>query len=317
MGLAWSLSHVTIERNSKMRKYDITDITQKAAFEEDVILHRIRALVDIPEHNVKAGDLGGWVESEKNLSHDGSCWIGGNAFVFQNAMVYGDAFAGNKSSIKGNAKVRGSSRVTGNSSVRDDVIVEGEATVCNSARVFGDTVLKHCAKVCEYASVSSGVITDNSIIFGNAEVKKGYNSKHGEEKPYIGGNTKIGGDALIRGNVYTKGHSNLGGSLLVNGTDETVYIGNESLRECPTTLLVGEITNGNIRYSTDIITFGPVDNLDNIITYNTTTDTFVGFGVSECYGKFKARLEKRVFGNGKIKKLTLEFVDRIHFLYSK
>ena len=33
-------------------------------------LYRIRALRDIPEIDVKAGDLGGYVESENNLSHD-------------------------------------------------------------------------------------------------------------------------------------------------------------------------------------------------------------------------------------------------------
>ena len=36
-------------------------------------LHRIHALKSFG--NVKKGDLGGWVESEENLSQEGECWI--------------------------------------------------------------------------------------------------------------------------------------------------------------------------------------------------------------------------------------------------
>ena len=38
-------------------------------------LFRIKALKDIPAHNVKKGDIGGLIEKEANLSHDGSAWI--------------------------------------------------------------------------------------------------------------------------------------------------------------------------------------------------------------------------------------------------
>lgn len=40
-------------------------------------LFRIKALVSFG--NVKAGDLGGYVESEKNLSQSGNAWVCGNA----------------------------------------------------------------------------------------------------------------------------------------------------------------------------------------------------------------------------------------------
>ena len=54
------------------QKYEITDI----AHEEYPFLHRIRALRDIGE-KVKAGDLGGFVESESNLSFEpgDDAWI--------------------------------------------------------------------------------------------------------------------------------------------------------------------------------------------------------------------------------------------------
>lgn len=45
-----------------MNKYDITSETRLFG---PVTLHRITALRDIPRHGVKAGDLGGWIESER------------------------------------------------------------------------------------------------------------------------------------------------------------------------------------------------------------------------------------------------------------
>lgn len=53
-------------------------------------LHRIRALRDIPRHGVRAGDLGGLVEGEHNLSQDGDCWITYTSQVCQTAKVSGN-----------------------------------------------------------------------------------------------------------------------------------------------------------------------------------------------------------------------------------
>ena len=69
-------------------------------------LHRIQALKDFG--NVKTGDVGGWIESESNLSHDGLCWVFDDAKVSDNAKVYGDA------KVFDNAKVSGDAMVYGN-----------------------------------------------------------------------------------------------------------------------------------------------------------------------------------------------------------
>ena len=52
-------------------------------------LCRIKALKDFAD--VKAGDLGGYIEDYRNLSHDGNCWIYDNAKVMGSATVKGDA----------------------------------------------------------------------------------------------------------------------------------------------------------------------------------------------------------------------------------
>ena len=54
------------------------------------ILKRIRAIKDFGD--VKAGDIGGWIEKEENLSHKDSAWVYGNARAFGSAQVYGDAW---------------------------------------------------------------------------------------------------------------------------------------------------------------------------------------------------------------------------------
>ena len=59
-----------------MKKYRLTD--------EKIIvgcrtLYRIQALRDFGD--VKEGEFGGWIESEKNLSHEGNTWVSGDADI--------------------------------------------------------------------------------------------------------------------------------------------------------------------------------------------------------------------------------------------
>lgn len=56
-----------------------------------ITLHRIRALRDIPSVKVKSGDLGGWIEKESNLTQFGDAWVADNAIVYGDAMVGGNA----------------------------------------------------------------------------------------------------------------------------------------------------------------------------------------------------------------------------------
>ena len=70
------------------KKYELTDDTKEI---DGITLRHIRALRDIPRHGVTSGDLGGWIEEEKNLSHEGDAWVSGNARVCGDAIVDKDA----------------------------------------------------------------------------------------------------------------------------------------------------------------------------------------------------------------------------------
>ena len=97
---------------------------------------RVVALRDFG--NVKAGDVGGFVESENNLSHDGDCWVTGNARVFDNALVFGNAWVSGNAQVFDDALVYGNARVSGNAQVFDDALVFGNAWVTGNAQVFDD-----------------------------------------------------------------------------------------------------------------------------------------------------------------------------------
>ena len=62
-----------------MVKYKLTDETVTA--DDGTVLFRIEALVDNKCYGVKAGDKGGFIEKEYNLSHEGEAWVSGDARV--------------------------------------------------------------------------------------------------------------------------------------------------------------------------------------------------------------------------------------------
>ena len=66
-----------------LKKYELTEQ------HPDTGLYCIKALRDFG--NVAKGDIGGWIEGEKNLSHEGDAWVYGNAGVSGYARVYGNA----------------------------------------------------------------------------------------------------------------------------------------------------------------------------------------------------------------------------------
>ena len=69
-----------------MKKYEFTGETKEIRLLfRTATLHRIRATVAFGI--VEVGDLGGWIEKEENLSHEGKAWVWGNAEVWGNAKV--------------------------------------------------------------------------------------------------------------------------------------------------------------------------------------------------------------------------------------
>ena len=119
-----------------MKKYELTNETKTLA--DGTVLHRIRALRDISRHGVKAGDLGGLIEKENNLSQDGDAWISDDARVSGNACVFGYACVHDNARIYGYACVSGDACVYGNACVLGDACIFGDACVHGDAYISGD-----------------------------------------------------------------------------------------------------------------------------------------------------------------------------------
>ena len=108
------------------RKYKLTDECMQYVGHKLYRIQSLRSFSDVEE-----GELGGYIESEDNLSHDGMCWVYDEAKVFGNAKVYN------------NAKVCGNAKVYGKAEVRGDAKVYGKAEVRGDAKVYknGDYIV--------------------------------------------------------------------------------------------------------------------------------------------------------------------------------
>lgn len=111
-----------------MKKFELTTEFITNAFGKK--LFRIKALVEFGD--VKAGELGGYVEKEENVSQDGNAWVSGDARVYGNAWVHGNAKVYDDAWVHGNAKVFDNAEVSG------DAKVYGNARVSGNAWVYGD-----------------------------------------------------------------------------------------------------------------------------------------------------------------------------------
>lgn len=166
------------------KKYKLTEKTKN---DYGNTLYRIQATKNFS--NVKAGDLGGWVESESNLSQEGDCWISGNACVCENARVYENALVYGDVQVCGNTKVHGNSQVYGNSWIYENARVCGNAKVYGDTRIYGEVWIYGKAKV-----YGKAIVCENANICKNAEVS---------------GNAKISGNAVISKSAIVKNENDL------------------------------------------------------------------------------------------------------------
>ena len=165
-----------------MKKYELTTDT-KFIFGKRYF--RIRALVDFG--NVSKGDLGGYIESEDNLSNDtkhGNAWVGGNARV------------------GGDARVAGNARVDCNARVDDEAYVGGFAYVGGNARVDGEAHIGDMAYVDDEAHIGG-----LAWVGGDARVGE---KAHIDGRTYVKGNAWIGGEAYVGGNARVDGNARIG-----------------------------------------------------------------------------------------------------------
>lgn len=91
---------------------------------------------------VKAGSLGGWIETEDNLSQEGSCWLDESSEAMNQSQIKGNAFL-EGSSIFDEATVTDNSHIQ-YSALSDSTFVCGESWLQSSC-IYGNSLLGgHC-----------------------------------------------------------------------------------------------------------------------------------------------------------------------------
>lgn len=124
-------------------------------------LYRVKALRDF--NDVKKGDIGGYIQSEKNLSQLDDCWIYDNAVVSNNARIYNNAVIRENARIWGNSKILNYGQVYGNAEVCGDAVVCNCANVYHNARVFGNAIIRDNAVVRGDAKIFDYVIVCDNV----------------------------------------------------------------------------------------------------------------------------------------------------------
>lgn len=108
---------------------------------------RIIALRDFAD--VKAGDIGGYVGGENNLSHEGNCWIYDDAMAYDAACVIDDATMHDQAEIFGNAVLLSNAMMRDRSSafccawIGHNAFLHGCEAVGGHTSVIGHWIPRH------------------------------------------------------------------------------------------------------------------------------------------------------------------------------
>ena len=202
-------------------------------------LHQIRATKFFKF--ASKGTIGGFIESDYNLSHDGNCWVADNAFVYEDAHIAEDAFVRNDARVHGNACIFGQAKIVNQAEVYDHVIVRDNASVAGNAKVYGNariydyaavvnsasvygyaTIAGHAgiwdkAEVCESAYIKDAIIQDYAIVKGRTKV---LDYARICDKAVITDWAVVSNNSIIGGNIVVNEHKHINNGVLYKDTLE-------------------------------------------------------------------------------------------------
>lgn len=135
--------------------------------------YRIQALIDIPEYQVRRGDMGGIIDGEHNLPQDKKGWVSRKSQVTGDAVVY-DAFVCGKSLVKDSVRLY--SGIIESSDLYGTLLVKGQVRITNSSIRDGVFIIRNDAKKGSIQdSKLVGVHTESTFVIKDSSVmsKKG------------------------------------------------------------------------------------------------------------------------------------------------
>lgn len=167
-----------------MKKYELTEDVRMINGKR---LYRIKAIRDFCD--VRKGRLGGYIESERNLDHEGNAWVDDHAKVYDAARVFDNAWVCDEACVRENAAVGENTYVRDHAEIRGSALVSGCASINGDARIGGEANVRGNAFVEDCAQIEDHALVEgNAIISGKAKIIW---------RAYIGSNELINRDAYI------------------------------------------------------------------------------------------------------------------------
>lgn len=182
------------------KKYELTTETKLIDGHKVYRIKALKSFKTIIGRRVNKGDLGGWVESEDNLSQDGTCWLfdeaagyensrrTGNSVGYDNSRQYGD------SQQFGNSQQSDDSRQFGNSCQFGNSWQFGNSEQYDNSRQFGDS-----RQYGDSAQFGNSWQFGNSRQYGNSR-QHSDSRQCGDSEQY--GNSRQSGDSVQYGNLH-------------------------------------------------------------------------------------------------------------------
>jgi hypothetical protein len=230
-----------------MKKYEFTG--EEKSFGAGRTIRRIRALIDIPRHSVKVGDVGGFLEFEDNLSHAGNAWVASEAIVcdkdsvvFEDALVFGEAFLSLGTQVSGDSLISGKARLL-NSTLKgtggivtdeaslEDVLIEGNSVTINEHALVKNLVVLGLASDIHIGGNARVINTGTKLRIS------GKNMTIVQDASLINCSQLSGNTIMLRENCTLKDGVRLSGKTIdmcgVSSIEGAIEVGNNVfLREC-------------------------------------------------------------------------------------
>ncbi|MCG0998892.1 hypothetical protein LG413_12290 [Acetobacter persici] len=171
------------------------------------VLNRIRASQPFFKGNgelVIAGELGGWIEDERNLSHTGGAWVADDAKVYGLAVVADDALAQGRSTVRDQAYLSGKAVMDGQSCLERFSSANGNVRMSGNARATDNATLNDNAQLAGDALVAGyGTVAGHAQMDDNTKVK---------DSAYLGGHARLSDDAEVSNAASVTGRWHLEGN---------------------------------------------------------------------------------------------------------
>lgn len=170
------------------KKYKLSDVSITINRGAEIVLYRIEAIRSF--NDVICGDMGGYVESEDNLSQEDDCWI------YDDSMVFNKARVSNKAVVHNNVIIYKGAIIKDNVIITDNVVIEGESIISGNSQISDNVEIYGTCNI-----YGNSIITNDVSLY--EEITIGDNSFIADNTKLIGKIT-INGKSLLCGNTQIK-----------------------------------------------------------------------------------------------------------------